>query len=106
MQFMQQFSTEVFGKGVVLCKDTPNFIANRIGIYGFLSTLPRALNEGYSVSEVDTILRPSMGRPRSAVFRTRDLSGLAPTVHLSDNLIEYAPRDADRSPFRVHELIC
>src|SRR5438309_10332339 len=64
MQFMQQFATEVLGKGVVLCKDTPNFIANRIGVYGFMSTLHRVLNEGYSVSEVDTILGPNMGRPK------------------------------------------
>src|SRR5260370_469915 len=105
MQFMQQFSTEVFGKGVVLCKDTPNFIANRIGIYGFLSTLHRALNEGYSVSEVDTILGPSMGRPRSAVFRTADLSGLDTTVHVADNLYENAPGDAERETFRVPEVI-
>src|SRR5205085_7356023 len=76
MQFMQQFATEVLGKGVVLCKDTPNFIANRIGVYGFMSTLHRVLKEGYSVSEVDTILGPNMGRPKSAVFRTADLSGL------------------------------
>ena len=105
MQFMQQFSTEVLGKGVVLCKDTPNFIANRIGIYGFLSTLHRALNEGYSVSEVDTILGPSMGRPRSAVFRTADLSGLDTTVHVADNLYENAPGDAERETFRVPEVI-
>src|SRR5205085_8578152 len=56
MQFMQQFATEVLGKGVVLCKDTPIFIANRIGIYGFLSTIQRAIDEGYTVAEVDSIL--------------------------------------------------
>src|SRR5579884_1458808 len=55
VQFMQQFATEVLGKGVVLCKDTPNFIANRIGVYGFMSTIQRALAEGYRVSEVDAI---------------------------------------------------
>src|SRR6266446_8539571 len=70
MEFMQQFSTEVLGKGVVLCKDTPNFIANRIGIYGFMSTLHYALTEEYTISEVDAILGPNMGRPKSAVFRT------------------------------------
>jgi len=68
MQFMQQFSTEVLGKGVVLCKDTPNFIANRIGIYGFLSTLHRALNEGYSVGEVDTIRGRVWGVPGPPSF--------------------------------------
>ena len=105
MQFMQQFSTEVPGKGVVLCKDTPNFIANRIGIYGFLSTLHRAINEGYTVGEVDTILGPSMGRPKSAVFRTGDLSGLDTLAHVADNLYENAPDDPERETFRLPEVI-
>ncbi|TMB82368.1 MAG: 3-hydroxyacyl-CoA dehydrogenase, partial [Chloroflexi bacterium] len=92
-------------KGVVLCKDTPNFIANRIGIYGFLSTLHYALIEGYTVSEVDAILGPSMGRPKSAVFRTADLSGLDTTVHVADNLYENVPNDPQRETFRVPEVM-
>src|SRR5258706_7022130 len=61
MEFMQQFATEGLGKGVVLCKDTPNFIANRIGIYGFMPTLHYSLTEEYTVSEVDAVLGPSIG---------------------------------------------
>ena len=64
LQFMQEFGTEVLGKGVVLCKDTPNFIANRIGVYGSLSTVYRTLNEGYTIGEVDTILGPKYGTPQ------------------------------------------
>jgi len=105
MRFMQKFSTEVLGKGVVLCKDTPNFIANRIGVYGSLSTLYRALNEGYTVGEVDTILGPSMGRPRSAVFRTGDLSGLDTLANVASNLYENAPGDEQREIFRVPEFV-
>jgi 3-hydroxyacyl-CoA dehydrogenase len=105
LRFMQQFATEVLGKGVVLCRDTPNFIANRIGVYGMLSTLRRAIDEGYSVSEVDAILGPSMGRPRSAIFRTADLSGLDTTVHVADNLYENAPNDDQRETFRVPEVM-
>ncbi|HET7640321.1 MAG TPA: 3-hydroxyacyl-CoA dehydrogenase family protein, partial [Ktedonobacteraceae bacterium] len=105
MRFMQKFSTEVLGKGVVLCKDTPNFIANRIGVYGSLSTLYRVLNEGYTVGEVDTILGPSMGRPRSAVFRTGDLSGLDTLAHVADNLYENAPGDEQRETFRIPEVV-
>ena len=52
LQYMQQFATEVLGKGVVFCKDTPNFIANRIGSFGFLATIRYALSVGYSISEV------------------------------------------------------
>jgi 3-hydroxyacyl-CoA dehydrogenase len=103
--YLQEFATEVLGKGVVLAKDTPNFIANRIGVYGFLSTIRRALAEGYSVSEVDTILGPSMGRPRSAVFRTADLSGLDTLVHVADNIYENAPDDPERETFRVPDVL-
>jgi 3-hydroxyacyl-CoA dehydrogenase len=105
MQFMQEFSTEVLGKGVVLCKDTPNFIANRIGVYASMSTLHRALNEGYTVGEVDAILGPSMGRPRSAVFRTGDLSGLDTMAHVAGNLYENAPGDEQREIFRIPEVV-
>ncbi len=105
LQFMQQFSTEVLGKGVVIGKDTPNFIANRIGVYGFMSTLYRALDEGYTVGEVDTILGTNMGRPKSAVFRTADLSGLDTTAHVASNLYENAPDDEQREMFRVPEVM-
>src|SRR5215469_4989781 len=105
MQFMQEFSTEVLGKGVVVCKDTPNFIANRIGVYASLSTIYRALNEGYTVSEVDAILGPAMGHPRSAVFRTGDLSGLDTLAHVADNLYENAAGDEQREIFRIPEVV-
>ncbi|GHO43836.1 3-hydroxyacyl-CoA dehydrogenase/enoyl-CoA hydratase family protein [Ktedonospora formicarum] len=105
LPFMRQFGTEVLGKGVVICKDTPNFIANRIGVYGFLSTIQRAIDEGYTVGEVDTILGPSMGRPKSAVFRTADLSGLDTLVHVADNLYQNAPEDPWRETFKVPEVV-
>lgn len=105
LPFMRDFGTEVLGKGVVLCKDTPNFIANRVGVYGFLSIIHRALAEGYSVGEVDTILGPSMGRPKSAVFRTADLSGLDTLAHVADNLYQNAPEDPWRETFKLPEII-
>lgn len=101
LEFMQQFVTETLGKGVVICKDTPNFIANRIGTYSFISTIKRAIDEGYTVSEVDTILGPYAGRPKSAIFRTADLSGLDILMHVSDNLYENVPNDEQRDAFRV-----
>ncbi len=105
LQFMHTFATEVLGKGVVICKDTPNFIANRIGVYGMVSTLQRALAEVYSVSEVDTILGPNMGRPKSAIFRTADLSGLDTLQHVSENLYHNAPDDEQRETFRLPEVV-
>jgi 3-hydroxyacyl-CoA dehydrogenase len=105
LAFMQEFSTEVLGKGVVIGKDTPNFVGNRIGVYGFLSTIQRALNEGYTAGEVDAILGQAMGRPKSAVFRTGDLTGLDTLVHVADNLYENAPNDPERETFRLPEVI-
>src|SRR5437879_94411 len=105
MQFMQQFATEVLGKGVVLCKDTPNFIANRIGIYGFLSTLHYALMQCYSVSESASLIGPNMGRPKSAVFRTADLSGLDTLANVADNLYKNAADDPQREAFHLPEVV-
>jgi len=105
LRFMQQFATEVLGKGVVMCKDTPNFIANRIGTYSFISTIKRAIDEGYTVSEVDTILGPYAGRPKSAIFRTADLSGLDILMHVSDNLYDNVPNDEQREAFRVPQIM-
>ncbi|HVB62318.1 MAG TPA: 3-hydroxyacyl-CoA dehydrogenase NAD-binding domain-containing protein [Ktedonobacteraceae bacterium] len=105
LRFMQEFATEVLGKGVVICKDTPNFIANRLGVYGFMSTLRRALAEGYSVGEVDAILGPPLGHPRSAVFRTVDLSGLDTTMHVANNLYENAPNDEQREVYRIPDVM-
>ncbi|GCE47603.1 3-hydroxyacyl-CoA dehydrogenase [Thermosporothrix hazakensis] len=102
---MRRFGSETLGKGVVLCKDTPNFIANRLGVYGFLSTIHRALKEGYGIGEVDTILGPVMGRPKSAVFRTADLSGLDTLAHVADNLYENAPDDPRREEFKLPEVV-
>ncbi len=105
LQFMQQFATDVLGKGVVICKDTPNFIANRIGVYSVLSTIRRAIDEGYMVSDVDTILGPYAGRPKSAVFRTADLTGLDILVDVADNLYGSVPDDKHREAFRVPSII-
>jgi 3-hydroxyacyl-CoA dehydrogenase len=101
LQFLRQFGSEKLGKGIVICKDTPNFIANRLGVYGFLSTIQRALAENYTVSEVDTILGTNMGRPKSAVFRTADLSGLDTLMHVANNLYQNAPSDEQRETFHI-----
>lgn len=105
LEFMREFGTEVLGKGIVIGKDTPNFVGNRIGVYGFLSTTRRALDEDYTVGEVDAILGEAMGRPKSAVFRTADLSGLDTLAHVADNLYENAPNDPERETFRLPEVV-
>src|SRR5699024_8994639 len=81
LDFMNNFGEDVLGKGVVEAKDTPNFIANRIGTYGLLVTVREMLKGGYTVSEVDSVTGPMIGRPKSATFRTLDVVGLDTFIH-------------------------
>ena len=73
---------------LLIAKDTPNFIANRIGTYGLLVTLQEMLKGGYSVGEVDSVTGPLIGRPKSATFRTLDVVGLDTFVHVANNVYD------------------
>ena len=86
LQFMKVFGEDVLGKGVVEAKDTPNFIANRIGTYGLLVTVREMLQGGFSIGEVDSITGPMIGRPKSATFRTLDVVGLDTFIHVAKNV--------------------
>jgi len=88
LSFMKTFGEDVLGKGVVEAKDTPNFIANRIGTYGLLVTVQEMQKGGYSVGEVDSVTGPMIGRPKSATFRTLDVVGLDTFVHVANNVYE------------------
>lgn len=88
IEFMKGFSEDVLGKGVVFAKDTPNFIANRIGTYGLLVTLRQLLEGGYSVGEVDSITGTLIGRPKSATFRTLDVVGIDTFLHVARNVYD------------------
>lgn len=88
VKFMQDFGEKVLGKGVVICKDTPNFIANRIGVYGMCATIKSMLDFGLSVEEVDALTGRVLGRPKSASFRTLDMVGLDIMVHVSQNIYD------------------
>ena len=88
LEFMKKFGEDVLGKGVVLAKDTPNFIANRIGTYGLLVTLREMQARGYSVGEVDSVTGPLIGRPKSATFRTLDVVGLDTFAHVAKNVYD------------------
>jgi 3-hydroxyacyl-CoA dehydrogenase len=100
-QFMTDFGEKVLGKGVVLAKDTPNFIANRIGCYGLMVTVDEMMKNGYSVGEVDAVTGPAMGRPKSATFRTLDVVGLDTFVHVSDNVYQNVKDEEERNVFKV-----
>ena len=88
LSFMKRFGEDVLGKGVVEAKDTPNFIANRIGTYGLLVTVRETIKGGYSVGEVDSITGPLIGRPKSATFRTLDVVGLDTFVRVAKNVYD------------------
>lgn len=88
LEFMTKFGEDRLGKGVVIAKDTPNFIANRIGTYGLLVTLREMQNRGYSIGEVDSVTGPLVGRPKSATFRTLDVVGLDTFMHVAKNVYD------------------
>ncbi|HEY4602145.1 MAG TPA: 3-hydroxyacyl-CoA dehydrogenase NAD-binding domain-containing protein [Cerasibacillus sp.] len=88
IEFMQTFAEDVLGKGVVLAKDTPNFIANRIGTYGLLVTVQEMLKANLSIGEVDSVTGPLLGRPKSATFRTLDVVGLDTFIHVAKNVYD------------------
>lgn len=95
LHLMQELGERVLGKGVVLAKDTPNFIANRIGVYGLAVTLREMLKLGLRVDEVDALTGPVIGRPKSASFRTVDMVGLDTFVHVASNVAEGVPTEKD-----------
>jgi 3-hydroxyacyl-CoA dehydrogenase len=91
----------LLGKGLVRAKDTPNFIANRIGTFALMRTLIEAVDKGYTVEEVDMVFGPATGRPKSAVFRTADVVGLDTLAHVTRNCYDALPGDERRDVFKL-----
>ncbi|MFC4599822.1 3-hydroxyacyl-CoA dehydrogenase/enoyl-CoA hydratase family protein [Cohnella hongkongensis] len=102
---MRSFCEKTLGKGVVLAKDTPNFVANRIGTYGLLATLREMEAGGYTVEEIDAVTGPAMGRPKSATFRTLDLVGIDTFVHVADNVFGSVREETEREAFRAPQAL-
>ncbi|PLT33969.1 3-hydroxyacyl-CoA dehydrogenase [Bacillus sp. V5-8f] len=108
LSFMKLFGEDVLGKGVVVAKDTPNFIANRIGTYGLLVTVREMLKGGYSVGEVDSVTGPLIGRAKSATFRTLDVVGLDTFAHVARNVydqVEGAEKEVFEIPGFMQKMI-
>lgn len=102
---MATFGDRVLGKGVVVAKDTPNFIGNHLGLHGVAAIL-RAVESGrYTIDEVDAMTGPAIGRPGSATFRTMDIAGLDVLAHVMKNLEDRLPDEADRAWFRQPSLV-
>jgi 3-hydroxyacyl-CoA dehydrogenase len=105
LQWVSNFCVLHLGKGVVRCKDTPNFIANRIGCF-FGATIHKLTVEGdYTIEEVDALTGPAIGLPKSASYRLIDIVGLDVWCHVLRNLHESVPHDPARDLFVAPELM-
>ncbi|HEX9501269.1 MAG TPA: 3-hydroxyacyl-CoA dehydrogenase/enoyl-CoA hydratase family protein, partial [Thermoanaerobaculia bacterium] len=99
-EFVRHFAEERLGKGVVLCKDTPNFIANRMASISGAMLLDFVLERGYTIEETDAIVGPLIGRPKTAAFRLQDLVGLDVSSSVARNLYDLIPNDPAREVLR------
>jgi 3-hydroxyacyl-CoA dehydrogenase len=105
LERLAEFGRVHLGKGIVVAKDTPNFIANRIGLYVTMLGLRGCTELGYSIEEVDALTGPLVGRPKSATFRTADLVGLDTLIAVVEHLYPAIPQDQDREIFQVPVLL-
>ncbi|HYT26849.1 MAG TPA: 3-hydroxyacyl-CoA dehydrogenase/enoyl-CoA hydratase family protein, partial [Actinomycetota bacterium] len=103
LEAMRAFVEGVLGKGAVVAKDTPNFIANRLGSFAGMHGLRYAFEHGYSIEEVDALTGPLVGRPRTASFRLADQVGIDVMVGVADNLHRLARDDESREELLAPE---
>ena len=99
LEFMADFGERRLGKGIVWAKDTPNFVGNRIGVQGMVRAIQLMESEGLTITEVDALFGPAMGRPRTAMFKTADLVGLDVLAHVAKNTYELVENDEARESF-------
>ncbi|MEQ9231277.1 MAG: 3-hydroxyacyl-CoA dehydrogenase NAD-binding domain-containing protein, partial [Cyclobacteriaceae bacterium] len=104
-EFFMHYGDVYLGKETVLCKDTPAFIANRVGVYSMMSAMHAVEKTGLTVGEVDKLTGPVIGHAKSATFRTSDLVGLDTTVKVSTNLYEGLPNDESRENFKLPSIV-
>jgi 3-hydroxyacyl-CoA dehydrogenase len=105
VDFMMDYGDKFLGKETVLCKDTPAFIANRIGVYAIISAMHAIEKMGFGVSEVDKLTGTIIGRAKSATFRTMDVVGLDTTVNVANNLYKALPNDESREKFKLPKIV-
>ena len=105
INFLLSYGEKFLGKTTVLCKDTPAFIANRIGIAGIASLFKIIEDLELSIEEVDSLTGPIIGRPKSATFRTCDLVGLDTLNNVAKGVYENCPNDENRHIFKLPDYI-
>ena len=101
---MRSFQERTLGKGIVLAKDVPGFVANRLGVHGMVVAGRLMVKHDLTIPEVDTLTGPFIGRAKTATFRTGDLSGLDVLVHVTAGLSQTTGEDLALVPF-VHEIV-
>jgi len=105
VDFLMDYGDRYLGKETVLCKDTPAFIANRIGVYAIISGMHAIEKMGMGVSEVDKLTGTVIGRAKSATFRTMDVVGLDTTVNVANNLYKTLTHDESRDKFQLPKIV-
>jgi 3-hydroxyacyl-CoA dehydrogenase len=105
IETVSEFCDRRLGKGVVVAKDTPNFIANRIGTFSMLNALRLMGALGMTIEEVDACTGPAIGQPKSATFRTADIVGLDVLLHVVKNIYDSVPNDESREMYKVPALV-
>lgn len=103
--FLMHYGDRFLGKTTVLCKDTPAFIANRIGIYSMMKTMKVVEELGLTVEEVDKLTSVVVGRPKSGTFRLSDVVGLDTTINVSNNLYAGLTNDESKDTFILPEMM-
>ncbi len=101
IDFLMNYGELYLGKTTVLCKDTPAFIANRIGVYGIMSLFHLVEKMGLTIDEVDKLTGPVLGRPKSATFRTCDVVGLDTLIHVANGVAQSCPNDEAIESFKI-----
>jgi 3-hydroxyacyl-CoA dehydrogenase len=105
IDFMSDFGERILGKGIVMAKDTPNFVGNRIGVQGMVKAMQLMLEDGLSIPEVDALFGTAMGRPKTAMFKTSDIVGLDTLGHVAKNTYELVVDDEQRDSFILPEFV-
>ncbi len=105
IDFLLDYAHRYLGKKTVLCKDTPAFIANRIGVFSIMSLFHTVKEMGLKIEEVDKLTGPILGRPKSATFRTCDVVGLDTLVHVANGVKDNCPNDEQIEAFNIPDYV-
>jgi 3-hydroxyacyl-CoA dehydrogenase len=105
LEFLTEFGTHRLGKGLVMAKDTPNFIGNRVGTYAIANAIQLMDKYGYSFGQVDQLTGPVMGRPKSATFRTIDMVGLDIFSHVAGNVVSAVEDQTEIARFQLPAFV-